>query len=173
MGITRHKQQAGRSRRGDAPNMTRFQYLYVPIAASAALLSACTPQPSPDTYSRTETMRPQTVEAGTLQNIRPVNIRPGETRLGMGTGAVLGGIAGSQLGGGTAANVAGGVAGAVAGGALGSALQGSQSTAGLELTVQLDSGRTIAIVQPGGPNDFRVGDRVRVIGNGENTRVSR
>ncbi|KQW71719.1 hypothetical protein ASE17_02185 [Phenylobacterium sp. Root77] len=153
--------------------MTRFHFLCIPIATSAALLSACTPQPSPDTYSRTETMRPQTVEVGTLQNIRPVNIRPGETRLGMGTGAVLGGIAGSQLGGGTAANVAGGVAGAVAGGALGSALQGSQSTAGLELTVQLDSGRTIAIVQPGGPNDFRVGDRVRVIGNGENTRVSR
>lgn len=153
--------------------MTNFQWFSLPIIASAALLSACTPQPSPDSFSRTETMRPQTVENGTLQNIRPVNIRPGETRLGMATGAVLGGLAGSQIGGGTAANVAGGVAGAVAGGALGSALQGSQNTAGLELTVRLDSGQTIAIVQPGSPNDFRVGDRVRVIGNGENTRVSR
>ncbi|MBA4013878.1 MAG: hypothetical protein C0481_18610 [Phenylobacterium sp.] len=153
--------------------MTKIQYLTLPLFASAALLGACTPQPSPNSYSRTETMRPQSVELGTLQNIRPVNIRPGETRLGMGTGAILGGIAGSQIGGGTAANVAGGVAGAVAGGALGSALQGSQNTPGLELTVQLDSGSTIAIVQPGGPNDFRVGDRVRVVGNGENTRVSR
>lgn len=153
--------------------MTNLKWLGLPLVASVALLGACTPQPSPNSFSRTETMRPQTVEMGTLQNIRPVNIRPGETRLGMATGAVLGGIAGSQLGGGTAANVAGGVAGAVAGGALGSALQGSQNTAGLELTVRLDAGRTIAIVQPGGPNDFRVGDRVRVIGNGENTRVSR
>ena len=153
--------------------MTRLSYLSLPLLASAALISACTPQPTPNSYSRTETMRPQSVELGTLQSIRPVNIRPGETRLGMGTGAILGGIAGSQIGGGTAANVAGGVAGAVAGGALGSALQGSQSTAGLELTVELDSGRTIAIVQPGGPNDFRIGDRVRVIGNGENTRVTR
>ncbi len=153
--------------------MTRLSYLSLPLLASAALISACTPQPTPHSYSRTETMRPQSVELGTLQSIRPVNIRPGETRLGMGTGAILGGIAGSQIGGGTAANVAGGVAGAVAGGALGSALQGSQNTAGLELTVELDSGRTIAIVQPGGPNDFRIGDRVRVIGNGENTRVTR
>ncbi|MBB3893290.1 outer membrane lipoprotein SlyB [Phenylobacterium haematophilum] len=153
--------------------MNRIQYLALPLFASAALLGACTPQPSPNSYSRAETMRPQTVELGTLQSIRPVNIRPGETRLGMATGAVLGGIAGSQIGGGTAANVAGGVAGAVAGGALGSALQGSQNTAGLELTVKLDSGRMIAIVQPGGPNDFRVGDRVRVVGNGENTRVTR
>ncbi|WP_374453366.1 hypothetical protein [Phenylobacterium sp.] len=153
--------------------MTRLSHLSLPLLASAALISACTPQPTPNSYSRTETMRPQSVELGTLQSIRPVNIRPGETRLGMGTGAILGGIAGSQIGGGTAANVAGGVAGAVAGGALGSALQGSQSTAGLELTVELDSGRTIAIVQPGGPNDFRIGDRVRVIGNGENTRVTR
>lgn len=153
--------------------MTRIPHLSLPILAAAALISACTPQPTPNSYSRTETMRPQSVELGTLQSIRPVNIRPGETRLGMGTGAILGGIAGSQIGGGTAANVAGGVAGAVAGGALGSALQGSQNTAGLELTVELDSGRTIAIVQPGGPNDFRIGDRVRVIGNGENTRVTR
>ena len=153
--------------------MTRLSHLSLPLLASVALISACTPQPTPNSYSRTETMRPQSVELGTLQSIRPVNIRPGETRLGMGTGAILGGIAGSQIGGGTAANVAGGVAGAVAGGALGSALQGSQNTAGLELTVELDSGRTIAIVQPGGPNDFRIGDRVRVIGNGENTRVTR
>lgn len=153
--------------------MTNFHWFSLPIIASSALLAACTPQPSPNSFSRTETMRPQTVEGGTLQNIRPVNIRPGETRLGMATGAVLGGLAGSQIGGGTAANVAGGVAGAVAGGALGSALQGSQSTAGLELTVRLDSGATIAIVQPGSPNDFRIGDRVQVIGNGENTRVSR
>ncbi len=153
--------------------MTRIPHLSLALLATATLISACTPQPTPNSYSRTETMRPQSVELGTLQSIRPVNIRPGETRLGMGTGAILGGIAGSQIGGGTAANVAGGVAGAVAGGALGSALQGSQNTAGLELTVELDSGRTIAIVQPGGPNDFRIGDRVRVIGNGENTRVTR
>lgn len=153
--------------------MIRLSQLSLPLLASAALISACTPQPTPYSYSRTETMRPQSVELGTLQSIRPVNIRPGETRLGMGAGAILGGIAGSQIGSGTAANVAGGVAGAVAGGALGSALQGSQNTAGLELTVQLDSGRMIAIVQPGGPNDFRIGDRVRVIGDGEHTRVTR
>lgn len=145
----------------------------LPFLAAVLLLGACTPQPSPTNFSRSEAMRPQTVELGSLESIRPVNIRPGQTRLGTGTGAVLGALAGSQLGGDTAANVAGGVAGAVAGGAIGSALQGSQSRSGLELTVHLDSGQRIAIVQPGAPNDFRIGDRVRVIGSGENTRVSR
>ena len=69
--------------------MNRIQYLALPLFASAALLGACTPQPSPNSYSRAETMRPQTVELGTLQSIRPVNIRPGETRLGMATGVEL------------------------------------------------------------------------------------
>ena len=81
------------------------------ILAGALLLAACTPQPSPNSFSRSETMRPQTVQKGRLENISPVDIRPGQTRLGTATGAVLGGLAGSQIGSGTAANVAGGVAG--------------------------------------------------------------
>lgn len=157
---------------GKVPDMSSLPFK-LSVLAAASLFSACTPEPTATSFSRSEAMRPQTVELGTLESIRPVNIRPGQTRLGMGTGAVLGGIAGSQIGSGTAANVAGATAGAVAGGALGSALQGSRSTAGLELTVRLDSDQRVAIVQPGSPNDFRVGDRVRIIGNGENARVAR
>ena len=78
-----------------------------------------------------------------------------------------------SIGGGTASNVAGGVAGAIAGGALGNTIQGSRVTPGVELTVTLDSGDTVAIVQPGDGSDFRVGDRVRVVGNAENARVTR
>ena len=65
------------------------------------------------------------------------------------------------------------VAAATQSGALGSAIQGSQNTPGLELTVKLDNGNNVAVVQPGGVNDFRVGDRVRVTSDGVNTRVSR
>ena len=91
----------------------------------------------------------------------------------MATGAILGGIAGSQIGGGTASNVAGGVAGAVAGGALGSAVQGSRVTRGIEVTVSMEGNdRTVAIIQPGDVRDFRVGDRVRLIGTAENMRVA-
>jgi outer membrane lipoprotein SlyB len=44
---------------------------------------------------------------------------------------------------------------------------------GVEITIDLDSGETVAVVQPGDPRDFRVGDRVRLTGNDENARVTR
>lgn len=135
--------------------------------------SACAPTQSASSFTSQEAMRAQAVAFGELISIRAVEIRPGQTRVGTATGAILGGIAGSQIGGGTASNVAGGVAGAVAGGVLGNAIQGSRVTPGVELTVTLDSGDTVAIVQPGDGSDFRVGDRVRVVGSAENARVTR
>jgi len=39
--------------------------------------------------------------------------------------------------------------------------------------VQLENGRTVAVVQDGNPNDYRVGDRVRVSSDGATTRVTR
>jgi outer membrane lipoprotein SlyB len=136
-------------------------------------LAACTPQPGPSTFSQGETMRAQPVQFGTVESVRPVTIRPGQTRLGAVTGAVVGGVAGTALGNNTASRVVGGTTGAVAGGAAGSALQGSQRTNGVELTVELDNGTMIAVVQPGDPRDFRQGDRVRVTGEGENVRITR
>jgi outer membrane lipoprotein SlyB len=145
------------------------------LAASLCLLgvAACEPQPSPTTFTRNEAMRAQPVAFGRVVAVRYVDIRPGQTRLGTATGAALGAIAGSQLGGGTASNVAGGIGGAVAGGMLGSAIQGSQVTRGVEVTVTLESGQTVAVVQPGEARDFRVGDRVRVVGTADNARVTR
>jgi outer membrane lipoprotein SlyB len=118
-------------------------------------------------------MRAQPVAFGQVISVRNVDIRPGQTHLGMATGAALGAIGGSQIGGGTASNVAGGIGGAVIGGAIGSAIQGSQNTRGIEVTVTLDSGQTVAIVQPGDIRDFRQGDRVRVVGTADNARVTR
>ncbi|KQW82533.1 glycine zipper 2TM domain-containing protein [Brevundimonas sp. Root1279] len=149
--------------------------LTLPLALSAAVLglAACTPTQTPNSFSSNEAQRAQPVTFGHVLAVRPVEIRPGQTRLGTGTGAVLGGLAGSQLGSGTAANTAGAVVGAVAGGAVGSAAQGSRVTQGVELTVRLESGETIAVVQQGDIRDFRVDDRVRVVGTAENTRVAR
>lgn len=144
-------------------------------AISLALLGlgACTPQRTASSFSSQETMRAQPVAFGEVVAVRAVDIRPGQTRLGTATGAVLGGLAGSQIGGGSAANAAGAIGGAVIGGAAGSALQGSRNTAGVELTVTLDDGSTLAVVQPGDVRDFRVGDRVRVVGTSDNARVAR
>ena len=68
--------------------------------------------------------------------------------------------------------VAAGTVGAVAGGAAGRAISGGDTRA-VELTVRLDSGRTIAVVQPGSVNDYRVGDRARGTNDGTTTRVAR
>jgi outer membrane lipoprotein SlyB len=137
------------------------------------LLAACTPQPSPSSFAAGETMRAVPMQWGTVEDVRAVEIRPGQTRIGAIAGALLGGVAGSQIGRSTAANVAGATAGAVAGGATGSAIQGSSRTAGVELFIELASGDMIAVVQPGDVRDFREGDRVRVTGHGDNVRVTR
>lgn len=143
------------------------------VLVAGMSVGACAPQPGANTVSRDQVGQAETVQYGTLTSMRVVDIRPGQTTVGTVVGATLGGIGGSRVGRSTAANVAGAVAGGAAGAAAGSAVQGSQSTAGLELAVRLDSGESIAIIQPGDPRDFRVDDRVRVIGTAENARVTR
>jgi outer membrane lipoprotein SlyB len=146
--------------------------LGLPILLAVGL-TACTPTTSPSSFSRNEAGRIMPVEYGRVTSIRGVEIRPGQTRLGAITGAVLGGVGGSQIGRSTAANVAGAAAGAVAGGAVGSGLQGSSRTNGVELTVELDSGGSVAVVQPGDPRHYRIGDRVSVTGTADNVRVTK
>jgi outer membrane lipoprotein SlyB len=152
--------------------MTKLLAGTVP-AALGLLLSACAPQTSPGSFSRNEVGAVMPVRSGTITGIRAVDIRPGQTRLGMATGALLGGIGGSQIGSSTAANAAGAVAGAVAGGVIGSGLQGSARTRGVEFTLELDSGEIVALVQPGDPHRYRVGDRIRLTGTADNARVTR
>ena len=43
---------------------------------------------------------------------------------------------------------------------------------GIEVTVRLDSGRTIAVPQENSGENFRPGDRVRVLSDGYTTRVA-
>lgn len=153
--------------------MNRLAPVSIVAAAGAMLVTACAPQPSPDRFTRDETMRAVPFAWGTVEDVRAVEIVPGQTRVGAIAGAILGGIGGSQIGRSTAANVAGATAGAVAGGAVGSAVQGSARSQGVELFIELDNGHMIAVVQPGDVRDFREGDRVRVTGDGENVRVTR
>lgn len=143
------------------------------ITVGTISLVGCAPSPSPSTFGANETMRATPLQFGTVESARAVDILPGRTRLGAITGAILGGVAGSQIGRSTAANVAGATAGAAAGGTVGSGLTNSRRTRGVEISLRLDSGEMIAVVQPGDVRDFRRGDRVRVTGADENVRVSR
>jgi outer membrane lipoprotein SlyB len=92
--------------------------------------------------------------------------------IGTAAGAVVGGVAGTNLGRGKG-NIVGAVLGAVAGGMAGQAIEGSTTTKNaLEITVKMDNGQLLAIVQEGNAQEFRAGDRVRVIGGRGDTRVS-
>jgi outer membrane lipoprotein SlyB len=66
------------------------------------------------------------------------------------------------------------VIGAVAGGMAGAAVEeGVTRSQGVEITVKLDSGRVLAIVQGLSPHEkFAVGDQVRVLSSGGTSRVS-
>lgn len=126
-------------------------------------LTGCPSSLTGDSYSRAEARAVQTVEYGTVQDLRLVKIEGTKTAVGPATGGALGGVAGSAIGSGkssTAAAIVGGVAGAFLGAAAEEGLTRSQ---GIEITVRLDSGRMVAVVQQQDPNAvFRVGDRVQL-----------
>lgn len=147
------------------------QVIFTAIALAIACATGCASHSGPSTFNRNEVGRAQTVEAGTVTAIRPVTIQSDGSVVGTATGAVLGGLAGNTIGGGRGRTAAT-VAGAVAGGAAGQAVTGS-TRAGVEITVELQSGRTVAVVQEGTPEQFRVGDRVNVASDGVTTRVTR
>ena len=153
--------------------VSRVRLVVLAVLGAAFVAGCATPQTG-DTYTRGEALRAQTVEMGVLESLRPVKIENAQTGVGTVGGAALGGVAGSALGSGTRASVAGAIAGAIVGGLVGTAVEKEVGKAdGVELTVRLDSGRMIAVVQEGSGAEFRPGDRVRVTSDGYTTRVSR
>ena len=143
------------------------------LLLSQIVLSGCASTQSGESYSRSEVRTVQQVEYGVIEQLRPVNIEGTKTPIGSGAGAVAGGIAGSSIGGHTTSKVMA-VIGAVAGGVAGAAIEEGVTRAhGVEITIKMADGRTIAIVQALSPNErFSVGERVRVISSGQNTRVA-
>ena len=143
------------------------------LPAFASGLAGCASNLSGESYSRSEARSVQQVEYGTVGQLRPVQIEGTKTPIGAGAGAIAGGIAGSGVGSGKGRSVMA-VVGALAGGLVGAAAEeGVTRTQGVEITVNMNSGRSVAIVQKLSPNErFNVGDRVRVISSGQTARVS-
>ncbi len=122
-------------------------------------------------YRGYEVMGEQSVRFGVVESVRDVRINLGQTGVGTAGGAVLGGIAGSTVGGGSG-QVAGAVGGAILGGIIGQNIERSANERpGYELTVLLDSGRYVSVVQ-GADEAFRPGDRVRILSGRGATRVT-
>lgn len=134
-------------------------------------LSGCASGLGSADYERSQARTVQEVQTGVVIAVRNVKIEGTKSPVGTIGGAAVGGIAGSEVGGGKG-QVVGAVLGAVLGGVAGSAVEEKvTSQTGLEITVKLDSGRTLAITQ-GADQQFRVGDRVRVLSGGGTTRVT-
>lgn len=122
-------------------------------------------------YLRYEARGEQSVRFGVVESVRDVRIDPYDTGVGTAAGAALGGIAGSNIGHGRG-EVAGAIAGAVLGGIIGQNVEKSANERmGVEITVLLDSGKYLAVVQEA-DEMFRAGDRVRVLSGRRTTRVT-
>jgi outer membrane lipoprotein SlyB len=124
-------------------------------------------------YSRAQVRGEQTVRLGVVEGVRDVVIDARDTGTGTLAGAAVGGIAGSTLGRGDRASAAGAIAGAVVGGLIGAAAEkNANDRPGVEVTIRLEGGNLIAVTQEK-DEEFRVGDKVRILSGRGATRVTR
>ncbi|MGB7971109.1 MAG: hypothetical protein WCF31_03970 [Candidatus Deferrimicrobiaceae bacterium] len=131
---------------------------------SVLALTGCAGSMSGNTYSRERAQKVQTVEYGKVLEVRQVQIEGTKSGVGALAGGALGGALGSGIGRGagtTIAVVGGAIAGA-AGGAV--AEEAVTKQPGLEVTVRLDSGQTLSLVQGIDP-PVQFGDRVKLMRN--------
>jgi len=152
--------------------MQRWKRSVLVIAlATIAVLQGCA-STSGSVYSRGEARREMSVRMGVVEGVRSVQIEGTKSGVGTIAGGAVGGIAGSTVGQGRGSAV-GAIVGAVVGGVAGAlAEEGVTRKQGLEITVRLDNGDMRAIVQDA-DEQFRPGDRVRLVSQGGVTRVTR
>jgi outer membrane lipoprotein SlyB len=137
----------------------------------AGAMGGCAYHAGPADYHAYEARGEQSVRFGVVEQVRDVRIQPYNTGVGSTTGAFVGGIAGSNVGGGTG-QVVGAIGGALIGSILGYNIEKqANELPGIEVTVLLDSGKYISVVQEA-TEGFRAGDRVRVLGGHNSTRVT-
>src|SRR5690606_3523594 len=141
------------------------------LLALSLFLAACASSQSGSVYSRDEARKTQTVRMGVVESVRTVRIEGTKSPVGTVAGGAVGGIAGSSIGHGRG-SAAAAVVGAVVGGLAGAAAEeGLTRKDGLEITVKLDNGTMLAIVQEA-DEQFHPGERVRLIESRGTTRVS-
>ncbi|QHI68182.1 outer membrane lipoprotein [Tichowtungia aerotolerans] len=138
-----------------------------------ALATGCVSSKSGEVYSRDQARQSMTVRLGTVEFVKEVLVEGSKSGLGAAAGGIAGGVAGSTIGGGkgsTLAALGGAALGALAGHA---AEEKLTKFNGLEITVKLDNGDVLAVVQEDDVM-FAVGDRVRVLtGRDGTTRVEK
>jgi outer membrane lipoprotein SlyB len=135
------------------------------------LLTGCAGSQSGSAYSRSQTRGEMHVRMGVVESVRQVTIEGTQSGVGAAAGGVIGGVAGRDIGHGKGSTV-GAVLGAVLGGVAGQAIEERTTKKdGVEITIKLDSGQIIAVTQEA-DEQFRAGERVRVLSGSGATRVS-
>lgn len=148
-----------------------FAYLAIPLACLS--LAGCVENTGPAPYQQ-QPVQQMHVRLGTITGVRNValqgtnqNAQAAGTLIGAAAGALIGNQFG-EGGGKTAATIVGAGAGAAAGNAI-AKQNNPQVTYHRAWTVRLDRGGLISIVQD--DNSLRVGQRVRVVGEGNNVHI--
>ena len=145
----------------------------LPSLLTCLCIAGCADNLSGDVYSRDEARKTMNVQYGTVDAVRPVVLEGDRNMAGQGSGAIIGGIAGNTVGNGSGkalATAVGAVTGAVVGGMAQEKMTRAQ---GAEITVHLDNGSSIAVVQQvENLNEFATGQRVRLTQSEGTTRVA-
>ena len=149
--------------------MLKYKHVAVCLLVLAMLGAGCTNY-SGNAYSGGQVRSAQTVQYGTVVSVQPVTLEEDRPAV---VGTVGGGVLGNMVGGGrgrTLATIAGAALGA-AGGYAGEKALTKQN--GLEITVELENGQQLSIVQAA-DQQFSPGERVRVLrGSDGSARVAR
>ncbi len=125
------------------------------------IMIGCAANQGSKTYSANQAQTAMSVYFGTILEVGDVVIDVDQG--GSTLGAVVGGVAGRSLARAGKSNRAGRDLATVGGAAIGSAAtKAASQKPGLELTVELDDGQLMVIVQLK-DDDFLVGDRVRIV----------
>ena len=141
------------------------------VAFVSLLLVACASSNSGSVYKREDARKVQTVKTGIVESVRAVKLEGTKSPIGTVAGGAIGGIAGGSIGSGRGSAI-GAVIGAVAGGIAGAATEEAVTRKdAFEITVKLDGGGLIAIVQEA-DETFEPGDLVRIVEGDDTSRVT-
>lgn len=141
------------------------------VTLLSIFLAACASSNSGSVYKREDARKVQTVKTGIVESVRTVKLEGTNSPVGTIAGGAVGGIAGGSIGSGRTSAI-GAVIGAVAGGIAGAATEEVITRKdALEITVKLDGGGLIAIVQEA-DEAFQPGEKVRIVEGGDTSRVT-
>lgn len=142
----------------------------IALGCAALFSTGCATSSSGNIFSRDEALHASAIVEGTVIEVREGKIEGEQSGLGAVGGAAMGGVVGNLFGGGKG-NAIATVGGAIAGGLAGNAVEkGMTGSRAYQITVKLDDGRTIVVIQET-DIQFAPQQRVRAVVTGDKWRI--